>query len=152
MSYLPNPSLIEGLFAPLVEIYGLARQSISLHAELARREALVRVKALAASLGLVLAAVAMLLLMLILAVKTGLLGLMALGLSPFYAHLLTTGICLLVVVVLVPMARAALSRALRPFAAAAASTQTAIAPIPPITAQGDPLLRPHHPDPAEDPR
>lgn len=149
MSYLPNPSLIEGLFAPLVEIYGLARQSISLHAELARREAMARVKALAASLGLVLAAVAMLLLMLILAVKTGLLGLMALGLSPFYAHLLTTGVCLIVVVVLLLMARAAMSRALRPFSAAPAATQTAVVPLTP---QGDPLLRPHHPDPAEDPR
>lgn len=149
MSYLPNPSLIEGIFAPLVEIYGLARQSISLHAELARREALARLKALAASLGLMLAAVAMLLLMLILAVKTGLIGLMALGLSPFYAHLLTTGICLLVVVVLLLLARAAISRALRPFSPPATTTANAVAPI---TAQGDPLLRPHHPDPAEDPR
>lgn len=149
MSYLPNPSLIEGLFAPLVEIYGLARQSIRLHAELARREALTRVKALAASLGLALAAVAMLLLMLILAVKTGLIGLMALGLSPFYAHLLTTGICLVVVLVLLMLARAAVLRALRPFGDAAAAPQTAGVPLTP---QGDPLLRPHHPDPAEDPR
>lgn len=148
MSYLPNPSLIEGLFAPVVEIYGLARQSISLHAEVARREAMARIKAFALSLGMALAAFAMLLLMLILAVRTALLGLMALGLSPFYAHLLTTGICLVVVIVLLLLARAALARSLRPFGSAAAAGTAVV----PVSAQGDPLLRPHHPEPAADPR
>ena len=107
----PHTAMMETLLSPIVEIWGLMRSSISLRAELARREASLRIRKMAMAVVFLFAAVALLILALVIGVKTGLIGLMVLGLSPFYAHLLTFGLCILIVILLLLGAKSSLTRA-----------------------------------------
>lgn len=141
-------SLIEALIAPVFDIWSLARHSLSLRAELARREMAARLRAMGLAIGLLFAALALVILALILAVKTGLIGLMVLGLSPFYAHLLTLAVCVIVILLLIWAAIAALKRVIRPFAPLTAPTGET---LPVIRPQGG-LAEAPRPDPANDPR
>lgn len=108
---------LDGVTGPLADLLAFAKRVVWFQLRLIRHEARKRVSAIVMALVLVLLTVALLTLVLVLLVQAGLLALQAAGLTPLQALLVAAMGCGLLAVAMLLMARASLTRALRPLSA-----------------------------------
>ena len=101
----------DSLIVPLIDLLVLGRRTVLLRLALARAELRLRSASLVTGLALGVMALGLLAITLVLLVQAGLLGLAALGLTPVQALLATAGLCAVVALILILIARSCLRRA-----------------------------------------
>lgn len=110
---------IEGLLVPVMDLFMLGRRVVLLRLALAKVELRARASSVVTAIALIGAALVLGLIFIGLLVKAGLLGLAALGLTPIQALLTGAGVCAVLALILLAIARSCLRRAARPLSSLA---------------------------------
>lgn len=106
---------LEGLLAPLMDLLMLGRRAIVLRYALMKADLHLRVSSLAKAVVLVVLAMVLVVIVIVLLIQAGLIGLALLGLTPLQALLTAAGVCALLVLIFLLIARSCLRRATLPF-------------------------------------
>lgn len=115
---------LEGLLVPMIDLLMLGRRAIALRFALAKAELRLRASSLVTASILVGLAAVLVVIFLVLLVQAGLIGLAFLGLTPLQALLAAAGVCALLVIILLLIARSCLRRATLPLTSLAGTGET----------------------------
>lgn len=115
---------LEGLLVPMIDLLMLGRRAIALRFALAKAELRLRASSLVTASILVGLAAVLVVIFLVLLVQAGLIGLALLGLTPLQALLAAAGVCALLVIIFLFIARSCLRRATLPLTSLAGTGET----------------------------